>query len=121
MSAEITVYAFETEGDRLAVDWTTMDVNEARLFARKHGYSLIARTYEYADSELIEDYRPGHNFDGTPSEEETPTVFCARCGGVLDCIEADNGATTHDECVEGVADDLAAMEDARLAERRGLR
>lgn len=88
--SEITVYAFETEGDQPASDFTTMSVTEAREYAKANGYSLIARTFEYTDSELIEDYRPGHNVDGTPVED-------------------------------GVADDLAALEDAALAERRGLR
>lgn len=64
------VYAFETEGDAPATDFTTMDYLEAKAYASEHGYSLIARHFEYADSELIEDYRPGHALDGTPLDEE---------------------------------------------------
>lgn len=63
--SELQVYAFETDGDESATDWTTMDFAEAREYARRFGYSIIARTYEYADSELVEDHRPGHNLDGT--------------------------------------------------------
>lgn len=64
--SEITVYAFEEGDDQSATDWTTFSITEAREYAQEHGYSMIARTYEYADSELVEDYRPGHQLDGTP-------------------------------------------------------
>jgi len=73
--SEIIVYAFEEGDDESATEWTTVDYNEAREYAAGNGYSLIARTYEYTDSELIEDYRPGHALDGTllePDDAEAP-------------------------------------------------
>lgn len=62
----IEVYAFEGENGEPASDWTTQDADEAREYAQRNGYALIARQYEYADSELVADYRPGHRLDGTP-------------------------------------------------------
>jgi hypothetical protein len=65
----ITVYTFETENDEVATDYETQSLEEAHVFAKENGYSLIANEYELADSELIEDYRPGHNLDGTKIED----------------------------------------------------
>ena len=65
----ITVYTFETENDEVATDYETQNLEEARVFAKENGYSLIANEYEWTDAELIEDYRPGHNFDGTKLED----------------------------------------------------
>lgn len=53
----IEVYTFETDGDAPASDYRTQDINEARQYARQHRFSLIANQYEWADSELLEDYR----------------------------------------------------------------
>lgn len=52
----IEVYAFEDKDGESASDWTTQDVREAREFAAQHRYKLIARQYEYTDSELVEDF-----------------------------------------------------------------
>jgi hypothetical protein len=65
----ITVYSFETEDDEVATDYETQNLEAARVFAKKNGYSLIANEYEWSDAELLEDYRPGHNFDGTLTED----------------------------------------------------
>lgn len=62
---EIEVYAFEDSAGECASDWTTQDINEAKKFAAEHGYRLIARTYEYTDSELIEGYT-----DATGEDDE---------------------------------------------------
>lgn len=61
----ISVYAFETHGDESATEWTTQDFQEAVDYARENGYSLIEREYEYTDSTLVEDFRPGHALDGS--------------------------------------------------------
>jgi len=53
----------------VATDYETQDLEEARQFAKSHGYSLIANEYEWTDAELLADYRPGHNFDGTKLED----------------------------------------------------
>jgi hypothetical protein len=54
----IEVFCFE-DADGNAVDYfTTRDIEEARRYAIANGYAIIARIFEYADSELVEDYRP---------------------------------------------------------------
>jgi hypothetical protein len=67
--SSIDVYAFEGEDGESATEWTTFDLAEAREYAQANGYALIAREYEYSDSSLVEDYRPGHALDGTPLED----------------------------------------------------
>lgn len=66
MTKPIIVYAFESEGDKPASDYRTQSIDEARSVAKSNGWSIVANEYEWADSELVEDYRPGHNLDGTP-------------------------------------------------------
>lgn len=53
--ASIEVYAFEDEAGA-EQGFTTQDPDEARAFASKYHYRWIAHTYEWADSELVEDY-----------------------------------------------------------------
>lgn len=53
--ATIEVYAFE-DADGNADTYTTQDIDEAREYAKKNRRRLIARTFEYSDSEMIEDY-----------------------------------------------------------------
>lgn len=53
--SQIEVYAFENADGESATDWTTQDIDEAKTYAREHKFKLIARIYEYADSELVED------------------------------------------------------------------
>lgn len=52
----IEVYAFEDREGNSVTEWTTQDIDEARAYAREHRCRLIARQFEYADSELVEDY-----------------------------------------------------------------
>ncbi len=54
----ITVYAFEGVGGSEET-FTTMDPREAEAHARKYGLAVIAREFEYADSELVWDFREG--------------------------------------------------------------
>lgn len=53
----IEVYAF-ADSDGNPVEFTTRDYREAESYARQNGLALIARQYEYTDSEMIADYRP---------------------------------------------------------------
>jgi hypothetical protein len=53
----IEVYAFEG-ADGEEHDWTTQDYGEAKAYAQQHRLALIARQFDYTDSELVEDYRP---------------------------------------------------------------
>lgn len=52
----IEVYTFEDETGESVTDWTTSDIEEARRFARANFCRIIARIFEYRDSELVEDY-----------------------------------------------------------------
>ena len=58
MSGEIERYLFE-DSDGNEIGWSTFDPTEAREYAQQHGYAMIAHTYEWSDSELVEDFRPG--------------------------------------------------------------
>jgi hypothetical protein len=54
----IEIYCFE-DADGNSVDYfTTQNIEAARRYAIDNGYALIARMFEYSDSELVEDYRP---------------------------------------------------------------
>jgi hypothetical protein len=66
---EIEVYAFEAADDEPTTGWTTDSFPEAQSYARENGYAIIARTYVFADSDLVEDYRPDHALDGTPLDD----------------------------------------------------
>jgi hypothetical protein len=50
-----TLILYTFEGDDGKQDWNTMDYEEAREYASKYGYKIIANTYEWTDSELVED------------------------------------------------------------------
>ena len=68
--ATIEMYGFEDEdGETVGHGWMSFDIQEAREYARSNRLALIAYEYEYADSSLVEDYRPGHALDGTSLEE----------------------------------------------------
>lgn len=62
----LSVYAFETHNDEEASEWTTMVYSEAEEYAKRYGYSIIEREYEYSDSSLVADYRRGHDSMGFP-------------------------------------------------------
>lgn len=51
----ITVYSFENAAGPFG-SFTTMDLDEAKEYARKGALKVIANEYEFADSELVEDY-----------------------------------------------------------------
>jgi hypothetical protein len=68
--AELTLYSFEdAEGNEDT--YTTMDPNEAREFARENRLKMIAQTYEYSDSVVVEDFTGVEgDDDGTDEHEE---------------------------------------------------
>lgn len=53
---DITLYAFEDEAGNEDGTFTTLDINEARDYARRARCRIVAHTYEWADSEVLEDY-----------------------------------------------------------------
>lgn len=59
---DLTVYAFEVhQGQRMQYpdnELWTLDYAEADAYAREKGYMLIGYSFEFEDSELIEDYTP---------------------------------------------------------------
>lgn len=87
----VSVYAFldKDAGDGEFEGWTTQDFREAQEYARQYGFAIIELEYEYSDSSLIEDYRPGHALDGTPIEDEVEALpafpvgalTCPSCNG----------------------------------------
>ena len=58
MPAQIEVYAFE-DANGVEQTWTTQSIEEAHAHARRYRYRIIAHVYEWADSEVVEDYTPG--------------------------------------------------------------
>ena len=53
--SEISLYGFE-DADGTPDTFTTQDLAEARERAAKYGLRLIAHTYEWTESEMIEDH-----------------------------------------------------------------
>lgn len=54
--SEIEVYTVENEHGDWSGEWQLTEVAEARAAAREARGKLICLTYEFSDSELIEDY-----------------------------------------------------------------
>lgn len=52
----IEVYTFEDRDGNEFGTFTTRDIREAKEYARKYGLRIVARIFEYVDSELVEDY-----------------------------------------------------------------
>lgn len=64
MSYEPQVYTFEDE-DGTPDEWDTMDYSEAKEYASQHKLAVIANTYVWEDSELVDDFR-----DSKPDDDE---------------------------------------------------
>lgn len=60
---EVEVYTFE-DADGVEQTFTTQDAEEAKEYAREHGYRAVRNVYEFADSETLCD------FTGQPQEVE---------------------------------------------------
>lgn len=52
----IEVYTFEDADGNPDGEWTTQSAREAQEHARKYGLRVVARIFEYADSEVAWDY-----------------------------------------------------------------
>jgi hypothetical protein len=67
----IEVYAFEDKDGNEDGTFTTRDIEEAKRHARKDRLRMMARVFEYTDSELVEDNSgtdDSEDDDGTPEE-----------------------------------------------------
>lgn len=51
----ITVYSFEDKNG-LDMGWTTQDYREAKQHAQEFRLRVIANEFEFADSELVDDF-----------------------------------------------------------------
>ena len=70
MVSEIEVYTFEDGEDEPVGDCSIYVYSEAKAYARKHGLAVIANTYEWTDSELVDDFRP------SPPSETRHLIEC---------------------------------------------
>jgi hypothetical protein len=66
---DIEVYTFE-DADGAEQGYTTNDIAEAKRFARHHRLRLIANTFEWTDSELLEDNTP--NTEDSDDDDPQP-------------------------------------------------
>jgi hypothetical protein len=70
---DITVYTFEAEGDTPFGEYRTQDYEEAKAYARQYGLVIVANTFEWVESERLDDYRdedappPWRNAEGDPT------------------------------------------------------
>lgn len=78
----IEVYAFEDREGNSITDWTTQNINEAREFAIHNHCRLIARIFEYADSELVETYAEN---DPVPGDRTNPPPLCPHPSRFASC------------------------------------
>ena len=53
---EMELYVFEDEAGVLDT-FTTTNADEARMYARENKRLWLCQVYEYADTEIVEDYR----------------------------------------------------------------
>jgi len=132
--AEIERYLFE-DADGVEVAWSTYDATEAREYAKEHGYAMIAHTYEWSDSELVEDYRtevtPRCDLCGKPEDHEPGRLYDwnGETGNHLSC-ETDRLAKLETEFATAggrgpeLADEIdslrGAIATARLEELRAV-
>lgn len=95
MTLQVTVYTVEArkreDTEYPHTDFYTQDYEKAKRYAEDNRLLLIANTYEWADSELLEDYAPkdwaivdnetGSVADRFPTEEEARADI-AKCPGL---------------------------------------
>lgn len=60
---DIAVYTFE-DRDGNEQGWQTQDYHEAETWASKNAMRVIENTYEWADSELVDDFTGGEEEEG---------------------------------------------------------
>lgn len=83
MSRSISLYSFE-DADGVEPSFTTQDFREAQRYARENNLKLIDNTFEWADSEVVEDntgdeYSSDDDEDGD-DEDEDESERCKNCG-----------------------------------------
>ncbi len=66
----VEIYAFEKADGNPETDWTTQNFQEAENYARDNQCRLVARTYEYIDTDVIADYTVEEDEDEGEDEEE---------------------------------------------------
>lgn len=69
MTKVFHVYEFRDAEDRLD-EFTTEDLDEAERFGQEHQLAVVDNLFEWNDSELLRDYRPGGDDAPDPEEEE---------------------------------------------------
>ena len=57
--ATLTEYVNVGEDGDPVDSWVTSDYQEAKERARQNGWAVVAYEYEFSDTELLDDYRPG--------------------------------------------------------------
>lgn len=67
------------------------DYDEAKSAAAEQGACVIEHTYEWSESEMVDDFRPGKEDD-----EESETHLCDGCGEAVDYPE--NHYTDEEVC-----------------------
>jgi hypothetical protein len=63
---KLTVYAFEDGDGQEFGTFTTQDYPEAKSYAIRNGLRVVARNFEYSDTEYLDDYTKGDD----PFDEE---------------------------------------------------
>lgn len=67
----IEVYTFESADNTPFGSYSTQNISDAREYARKAKLRLIANTYTFEDSELIEDYTETDDDTDPEADEST--------------------------------------------------
>jgi len=58
MAASLYVYTFEDGDGNSFGSWSTSDYEEAKGYAMENRYRVIANRYDWADSEVVNDFTP---------------------------------------------------------------
>lgn len=66
----LEVYVFEDADGNEFGTFTTQNIEEAKQYARGNKLRIIARVFEYADSEMVEDYTEKDKEDEDAATEE---------------------------------------------------
>lgn len=83
----ITVYTFEGPRDNpYTGEYTTQDYQEADRYASVNGYRLIANEYEWADSEMIEDYTGEAEEEALHAALAASSLWTLADDGTLDTV-----------------------------------
>lgn len=97
--SSIEVYAFE-DADGNPDEFTTMDAREAKSYAIANNRKWIARQYEYADSELVEDYTETDDDEINPDDPPVEATECRYCLKYIPRDREDVSPFCSEECRE---------------------